>query len=148
MFNRILIVCIGNICRSPMAAALLQQSAKEQKTNIVVESAGISALVGHPADTTAQVLMQERGLDISAHRARQLTPRMIMDFDLVLAMESGHVKAIENMAPSARGRIYRLGKWGEFDIADPYRKSRQAFEEALVMIERGLKDWLPRIWSG
>ena len=129
-----------------MAAALLQQRAMKKKANIVVESAGIAALAGHPADPTAQELMQERALDISAHRARQLTPTMIMDFDLVLAMETGHVKAIANMAPSARGRVYRLGKWGEFDIADPYRKSRQAFEEALAMIERGLNDWQPRIW--
>ena len=130
-----------------MAEALLRQKLAEKYTNVVIQSAGISALEGHPADPVAQALMQERGIDISAHRARQLTPAMIMDFDIVLAMESGQVKNIANMVPSARGRVYPLGKWGSFEIADPFRQPRAVFEQALTLIERGIQDWQQRVWS-
>jgi protein-tyrosine phosphatase len=72
---------------------------------------------------------------------------MIMDFDLILTMEEGHVKAIESLIPGARGRAHRLGKWGDFDIPDPYKQPREAFEQALKQIERGLNDWQQRFWA-
>lgn len=129
-----------------MAEALLAEKAAQRSPGTVVESAGIGALVGHAADPMAQELMQERGLDLSGHRARQLSPAMAMDFDLILTMEQGHVKAIEEMSPSMLGRVHRLGRWGDFEIPDPYRKPRQAFEEALSLIDRGVADWEGRIW--
>lgn len=147
MFSRILVVCVGNICRSPMAEALLRRKIAETEKDMVIQSAGIAALVGYPADPLAVELMAEREIDISAHRARQLTPTMIMEFDLVLAMEASHVKTITCMVPSARGRVFHLGKWSGFDIDDPYRKPRQAFQEALLAIDRGVNDWTSRILS-
>ena len=144
MFNRILIVCMGNICRSPMGEALLarQLSAQPQMS---VTSAGITALVGYPADEIAQALLLEQGIDISAHRARQLTGAMLRQTDLVLVMEAGHKRAIETIEPSARGKIYRLGEWGGFDIPDPYRQPRQAFEQSLQLIQQGIVDWLVKL---
>ncbi|MBF5042771.1 low molecular weight phosphotyrosine protein phosphatase [Aggregicoccus sp. 17bor-14] len=140
MFNRILLVCVGNICRSPMAAALAASRWSSLQPSLVVESAGVSALVGSPADPLAQELMLERGIDISDHRARQLTAQMAHDFELILVMEGGHQRAVESLAPSARGRVFPLGKWGRFDVPDPYRRPREAFVEALELIERGLVD--------
>jgi len=144
MFNYILIVCMGNICRSPMGEALLirQLSAQPQMS---VTSAGISALVGYPADEIAQALLLELGIDISAHRARQLTSAMLRQTDLVLVMETSHKRAIEMIDPSARGKIYRLGEWGGFDIPDPYRQPRAAFEESLRLIQRGVMDWSTKL---
>lgn len=133
-------VCVGNICRSPMAEALWAQMGPKGP-GVQVASAGIAALVGHPADPLAQELMRERGLDLSAHRARQLTPQMINDFELILVMEAGHQRAVESMAPTARGRVLRVGKWSNFDVPDPYRKDRAAFEQALNLIEQGLNDF-------
>src|SRR5688500_11611191 len=102
MFSRVLMVCVGNICRSPMAEALWAKMGP-QGPGVQVASAGIGALVGHPADPLALELMRERGLDLSAHRARQLTAQMINDFELILVMEAGHQRAVESMAPTARG---------------------------------------------
>ena len=110
-----------------------------------VTSAGITALVGYPADEIAQALLLEQGIDISAHRARQLTGAMLRQTDLVLVMETGHKRAIEMIDPSARGKIYRLGEWGGFDIPDPYRQPRAAFEESLRLIQRGVMDWSAKL---
>jgi protein-tyrosine phosphatase len=145
MFRRILIICTGNICRSPMAAALLAQRLSQRTPAAEIESAGLAALVGYPADPLAQEVMREQGLDLSGHRARQLTPTMIVDFDLILAMEAQHVKAIQFMVPSARGRVHQLGQPGGFDIPDPYGRPRQAFVEALQLIDQGLADWEHRL---
>lgn len=128
-----------------MAAALLAQNLSDRAPAVEVQSAGLAALVGHPADPLAQELMRERGIDLSGHRARQLTPAMIQDFDLVLTMEMAQVKAIESLSVSARGRVHRLGKVGDFDIPDPYGQSRDAFVQALDLIDQGLADWQSRL---
>lgn len=146
MFTRILTVCVGNICRSPMAEALLAHRLAGRGVVATVESAGIAALSGRPADPTAQALMGERGLDISGHRARQLTPELIRAFELVLVMEADQQKAIESMLPSARGRVHRIGRFGGFDVPDPYRQDRAAFERALALIERGVGDFEKAFW--
>jgi protein-tyrosine phosphatase len=146
MFERILVVCIGNICRSPMAAALLERRLSARAPAPTVTSAGIAALVGRPADPIAVELLQERGLDLSGHRARQLTEELVMGVDLVIAMSQGQVRSVEAMAPRARGRVHRLGRWGDFDVPDPYRKSRAAFEDALACIDRGIDDLERAFW--
>lgn len=110
-----------------------------------VSSAGIGALVDRPADPTAQALMREQGLDISAHRAQQLTSALLRRNDLVLVMESGHKKAVETIDPSARGKVYRWGEWGDFDVPDPFGESREVFEQALALLLQGLKDWSSKL---
>src|SRR5947209_6644699 len=109
-------VCTGNICRSPMAEVLLASRLRERGIDARVESGGTSALVGCPADPMAQELLRARGLDLSRHRARQLTPDLVRGFDLVLAMEPEHQRFLEAIDPTARGRVHRLGRVGGFDI--------------------------------
>jgi protein-tyrosine phosphatase len=89
--------------------------------------------------------MQERGLEISGHRARQITPDMVHAADLVLVMEAGHKRVLDANEPESRGKIYRLGEWQERDIEDPYRQPRVAFEEALTDIDAGVREWVRRI---
>ena len=137
-------VCVGNICRSPMAEALLQDALRDQE-GIIVESAGLGALVGEPATEHAIALMDERGIDIGAHRARQITPDMVHSADLVLVMEGIHKRTLDANEPEARGKIYRFGKWQDQDIKDPYRQPREAFETALYDIDAGVLEWAKRI---
>ena len=127
-----------------MAEALLQQ-ALSGVSDAAVESAGLGALVGYPASEYSVELMKERGIDISAHRARRIDAEMISAADLILVMEAGHKRAIDMQDPTARGKVYRLGEWQDNDIPDPHRKPRKAFEEALVLIEKGVQDWAEKI---
>jgi len=142
VFKRILVVCVGNICRSPTAEYLLRHRLSSAGASI--ESAGLGALVGKPMDATAMQLLSEHGVDASAHQARQLTPTMLREADLVLAMERDHVARMMRMAPEASGKVMLLDRWvqGE-DVADPYRQSREAFEHVYEMIERAVSAWLP-----
>ena len=144
MIRHILVVCVGNICRSPMAEALLRRELRGQD-GITVESAGLGALVGHPASDYSVELMAEMGIDITGHRARQIHPDMVRDADLVLVMEAGHKRAIDDADPSARGKVYRLGEWQDRNIDDPYRQARVAYEEALEDIEAGVASWAEKI---
>ena len=146
MFSRILMVCVGNVCRSPMAAALLRDRLGRRGVVLGVESAGISALVGRSAEPTAQELMRDRGLDISGHRARQLTPELIRSFELVLVMEASQQPEVEAILPTARGRVYRIGRWGSFDVPDPFGRDGPAYEHALALIDRGVDDLERAFW--
>ena len=144
MIQNILVVCVGNICRSPMAEALLKSALRGQD-GITVESAGLGALVGYPADDYALELMQEMGEEVSAHRARQIHPDMVREADLVLVMEARHKKAIDDADPTARGKVHRLGEWQDRDIDDPYRQPKAAFAEALEEIQEGVASWVEKI---
>ncbi|MDS1140066.1 low molecular weight protein-tyrosine-phosphatase [Pusillimonas sp. SM2304] len=142
--NSILLVCIGNICRSPVAEALLSQHFPDK----TVCSAGLAALVGRPADSTAQDIANQHGLDLSAHRAQQITGAMCTGADLILVMESDQQRELATRYPLARGKIRCLGELPDgqrFDVADPYRKPRDAFEQAYAAIERGVDNWVQRI---
>lgn len=141
MFQQILIVCVGNICRSPTVEVLLRHRLGAQNTT--VRSAGLGALQGQPIDPTAGTLLAERGLDASTHVARQLDDRAIRDADLILTMQRSHTAALTRRAPHALGRTFLLGKWqDEREIPDPYRQQRPAFEHVLRLIEDGVDSWL------
>jgi len=144
MIRHILVVCVGNICRSPMAEALLRNELRGQE-EITVESAGLGALVDHPAAEHAVELMSERGIDITSHRARQLHPDMVSAADLILVMEKGHKKVIDEVDQAARGKVHRLGEWRDMEISDPYRQPKAAFAETLQDIEDGVADWVKRL---
>jgi len=137
----VLVICIGNICRSPMGEALIAAALPQ----LEVASAGVGALVGQPADPIARQLMAERGLDIEAHRARQLTNLMCQQADLILVMDEEQRLQINQRYPLTRGKLFRLGEVARVDIPDPYRLGRPAFEQALQLIDAGASAWVERI---
>jgi len=146
MFNHILVVCVGNICRSPMGEGLLIQALKLAGMDAVqVRSAGLNALVGHQADRVVNRLMLEHGIDVSAHRGRQLSLDMLRWADLVLVMEEAQKRSVISWDASARGKVYRIGEWGKFDVPDPYRQSDNEFETAFELISRGVSDWVLKL---
>lgn len=130
-----------------MAEGLLRARFAARSRRGTVASAGLAALVGRPADPLAVELLAGRGIDISAHRGRQLTPELIAGADLVLVMEAAQQHAIEQLSAASRGRVHRLGRFGGFDVDDPYRQPRGAFERALGQIERGLDDFDRAFWT-
>lgn len=147
MIQNVLIICIGNICRSPIGEVLFAERLKDILPKITVTSAGLGALVGKPAHPIVQELMQQKALDVSSHRARQASSEILFAADIIFTMSSGQQKQIECNLPSTRGRVHRLGNWGGYDIPDPYQRPKEAFEQSLVLIERGVEDWCQRLWN-
>lgn len=144
MFKNVMIVCVGNICRSPMAEALLQ----DQQPQLNVLSSGIGALVGKPADPMAQELMSEKGINLGNHSAQQINSVLVSASDLILTMEQKHINAIQSKFPESRGKVHLIGKWSDNqEVPDPYKKNKEAFISALSLIEAGLNDWQKKLWK-
>ncbi|MEH0884445.1 protein tyrosine phosphatase [Enterobacter sp. UNJFSC 003] len=142
MFNSILVVCTGNICRSPVGERLLRQLLPGKQ----VTSAGIFGLEGRPADAVAQDVAWRHGISLDGHVARQLTPRMMRGSDLILVMEPVHLGYISAIAPELRGKSLLFGQWLEpQDIPDPYRKSRDAFEYVFGQLGNASQEWARRL---
>ncbi|MBE0490322.1 MAG: low molecular weight phosphotyrosine protein phosphatase [Halomonas sp.] len=145
MFQHILVVCTGNICRSPVAEAMLRRSMPDKQ----LSSAGLGALVGHGVEPTARALVEAEGLDVSGHQARQLTVDMLHSADLILVMSNGQRRAIADLAPEALGKTMTLGKWLEAgkgkEIPDPYRKSREVFEHVHMLLKQATDAWANRL---
>lgn len=140
--NRILTVCVGNICRSPVAAALLSAQLPDHN----VTSAGTDAVVGHDIDPTARAVAQSAGVFLPAHEARQFTRQIGEQHDLILVLEAGHKREIERIAPALSGRIMRLTHWtGDADIPDPYRRSQEFHALVFASIEQATAAWVSRL---
>ncbi len=140
-----LMVCIGNICRSPLAEVCMKRALNQRRVSCEVTSAGLHALVGHPAAEHSLAIAMEHGMDLSAHRGRQLDAAMVRNHDLILVMEEEHIAMLLAMYPFARGRVYRLGHWHKENIDDPYRQPRESFERAYRLIERNVEAWVEKL---
>lgn len=134
--KRVIVVCTGNICRSPMAAGLLAHHLPEDLgSSIEVASAGTNALQGYPAQDHALDIMARIGIDISGHRARQLTQEMARSADLILAMEMAHLWFIQQWKKIPQETLHLLL---EFDpkakskqVADPYGGPLSGYQRCL-----------------
>lgn len=144
MFRNILILCVGNICRSPTAACLLDHHLTPRGYSI--DSAGLQALEGQPIDDTAQAILAENGYKGDHHRAKQLEPAHLRNADIVLVMEKPHIEAVLALAPEARGKVFLLGKWqNDREIPDPYKQSRARFEHIYRLIDEAASAWISRL---
>ena len=138
----ILFVCTGNICRSPTAEAVLRQLAAKEGIELRIASAGIGDWhVGSAPDERAQHHAKTRGYDLSELRARQVTKRDFADFDLILAMDRGHLRALERMAPPEQRHKIRLFLPAG-DVPDPYYGGPEGFERVLDLVEAACRDLL------
>ncbi|MBC8995977.1 MULTISPECIES: low molecular weight protein-tyrosine-phosphatase [unclassified Pseudomonas] len=144
MFKKILVVCVGNICRSPTAELLLRNALAP--STISVTSAGLAARVGEGVEASARQVLEDHGHSAQGFQARQLTADIVNESDLILVMEKQHVNQVLKIASHARGKVFLLGKWqSEREIQDPYRQGKAAFIHAHALIEDAVSSWAQRL---
>lgn len=138
---RIALVCLGNICRSPMADVVLSARVEEAglAAHVSVDSCGTGGWhVGGPMDERAAATLTAAGYDATRHLARQFAATWLDDRDLVLAMDSDNLATIGGRTDDGRVRLFRdfdpVDPGGE--VPDPYYGGDAGFEEVLTMVER------------
>lgn len=143
MATRVLFVCMGNICRSPMAHGVFRQQVRQAGLESVVGvgSAGTHAFhQGEPADLRAQMAMSRRGYDIADLRARQITMEDFENYDMILVMDWENLSLLQNQAPKRFHHKLQMlmrfaGDHESATVPDPYQGGSQAFEQALDYVE-------------
>ena len=147
----ILFVCSANQCRSPMAEVLFERLLEEKGLHGEwrVESAGVWAYQGAAATHNAQVVMEERGLDLSGHRSQPADPALLKQFDVIIVMEVEHKKVLQERNPALADRILTLRELvgGKGDFEDPVGGSEAVYQTAANDIYAILKDGFPNILS-
>lgn len=142
MFDSILVICTGNICRSPIGERLLRR-ALPYKT---IDSAGVGALVNHAADASAIRVADKYGLSLDGHKGRQFTSALGRQYDLLLVMELSHLEQVSRIAPEVRGKTMLFGHWlNSKEIPDPYRKSDEAFDSVYQLIDQASQSWAAKL---
>jgi protein-tyrosine phosphatase len=146
----VLVVCTGNICRSPTGEGVLRELAKQRglADRIVVRSAGTEDYhVGEAPDARAVRHASLRGYDLSAQRAQQVAPAHFRECDYILAMDRGHLRILEDLAPEgSRARLALFleasERWKGEDVPDPYYGAAAGFERVLDMVEEAAGRWI------
>ncbi len=136
---RILVVCTGNTHRSPFAEGLLRLRLDERElADIAVTSAGITASAGDPVPVDAVAAAAEWGVDLSSHRARQVSADMVREADLILVMDGYHLTALATAFPSDREKLHALALFDpaedRTDIADPAEMDGERLRQVYARI--------------
>lgn len=141
--KRILVVCLGNICRSPIGEGLLKFHADRLNFPIYVDSAGTSGWhSGHPPDPRSIDVMRRNGLDITHQRSRPLTHQDLHTFDNILVMDDQNYRDVQAMG-TASAAVQKFVLDGH--VPDPYYGGDQGFEKVYDMMNKAAQNWI-RKW--
>lgn len=140
--KRILVVCLGNICRSPIGEGLLKYHAEREGLDLFVDSAGTSGWhQGNPADPRSIEVMSMHGHDITLQRSRALTKQDLITYDFILVMDGQNLSDVQQLGNST-AVVTRFVP--NQDVPDPYYGGDQGFEQVYQMIDKAAKAWIQR----
>ncbi|MCT4713706.1 protein tyrosine phosphatase [Enterobacteriaceae bacterium H18W14] len=139
MITSILVICMGNICRSPVAERYLSHFLPD----ITVHSAGLIARPGLPADSKMVQMAEKNGLFLADHCSQKFSLALGNDHDLILAMEINHLDILKQQYPQLSGKCRLLSHWnGRKDIPDPYKKSHEYYEVVYQRLADAAHAWV------
>jgi len=139
MVKKVLFVCTGNICRSPMAEAIFNFKASD---DFVAISAGTIDDIGYAASEHGITLLKKRGIDLSNHRSQQVNDSLLKSVDYVYCMGEYHIRFLEREYPEYREKYFKLA---DEDIFDPFRYGIDVYEEVADEIEEKIDELIEEI---
>ncbi len=144
---RVMMVCLGNICRSPLAEVIMRQKAQQLWGDVFhIESSGTGDWhLGGAADKRSAITARQYGLDLSQHRAQQITARMIPDWDYLVAMDRSNQQSLQRMGAKEEQLFMMRHHEQNQDVPDPYYGGSNGFEQVYQMLDRNAEQLLQTI---